>query len=99
MPDLIIKTVQTITGMNYRMPYHGIIDFDDDQMGEIDAYIVEKFNEEFSGGDIELISHDTEYLKFTMRASNLDGESRQEEMNEAYQYFCGICEALHLKAI
>ena len=96
---LIIKTVQTISGLNYRMPYNGIIDFDEDQMGELEAYIVEKFNESFRGDGIELISHDTEFLTFTMRTSNLDGVSRNEDMMAAYHYFTGICESLHLKAI
>lgn len=97
---LIIKTVQTISGLNYRMPYAGIIDFDEDQMDGIEGYIVQKFNESFRADEgIELIANENEHLSFTMRTSNLDGVSRNEDMTAAYHHFTSICESLHLKAI
>lgn len=96
---LIIKTVQTISGLNYRTPYHGVIDFDEEQMDELESYVLAQFNEAMRGDGIELIAHETEYFQFTIRSSNLDGVSRNEDMTSAYHYFTGICESLHLKAI
>jgi|AGFS01.1.fsa_nt_gi hypothetical protein len=91
MSELMIKTVQTIDYLKYRFPDGK---FDEERSAAAEQQVLKAFNDMYRNEGIQLLCHESQYLQFTIRTSNLEGKCRTEDLQKAYLYFIGICAGL-----
>lgn len=93
MSELMIKTVQTIDYLKYGFPDGK---FDEARSAGTEQQVLTAFNKLYRNEGIQLLCHESQYLQFTIKTSNLDGKCRTEDLEKAYLYFIGICAGLGL---
>lgn len=90
---LIIRTEQSIPSLKMKLP-EGMEDHD---LAVLEQNIQYMFDRVYRTKGIHLVLHSSEYLNFTIRTMNYDGECKTELLLEAHKHFEDICTVLKLE--
>lgn len=92
---LIIKTEQSIPSLKMKLP-EGIKD-NDHELATMEQHIQYLFERVYRDKGVQLVFSSSEYLNFTIRTMNYDGECKTELLLEAHKHFEEICKILKLE--
>lgn len=96
MTKPVIITEQIMFPLLCTSSLDGVVVLEDEQLNQLEMHVLNKFKYEFGDDDIELIPNDDLYLDFTMKATSNDGDSRSDDMFEAYEFLKETCKELGL---
>ena len=90
---LIIKTEQSIPSLKMKLP-EGM---EDHELATMEQHIQYLFERVYRTKGVSLMFSSSEYLNFTIRTMNYDGECKTDLLLEAHKYFEEICKILKLE--